>query len=163
MNPLAVVEQDGKETRVWFVRHLKHPVEKVWSFLTDNDKLKQWFSELRVEDLREGGTLSFDMQNGTYEYFEILELKPLSVLEYTWAENRVRFELHPEQEGCRLVFIETVAEVTDHTPKDIAGWDVCLDVIEALLDGRTISQRKAVWEEKYPRYVEKFTELNRNK
>ncbi|GIO34655.1 MULTISPECIES: SRPBCC family protein [Paenibacillus] len=162
MNQLAVVEQDGEETRVRFVRHLKHPVEKVWTALTDNDKLKQWFSELRVEDLREGGTISFDMQNGTYEYFEILELKPLSVLEYTWAENRVRFELYPEPEGCRLVLIETVVEITDHTPKDIAGWDVCLDVIEALLDGRTVSQRKAVWEEKYPRYVEKFAELNRN-
>jgi len=163
MNQLAVVEQDGQETRVRFVRRLKHPVEKVWSALTDNDKLKQWFSELRVEDLREGGTISFDMQNDTYEYFEILELKPLSVLEYTWAENRVRFELYPEPEGCRLVLIETVVEITDHTPKDIAGWDVCLDVIEALLDGRTVSQRKAVWEEKYPRYVEKFMELNRNK
>lgn len=161
MNPLAVVEQDGQETRVRLERQLKHPVEEVWSMLTDNGKLKQWFSELRVEDLREGGTISFDMQDGTYEYFEILALKPYAVLEYTWAENRVRFELSPEPEGCRLVFVESVVSVNDHTPKDIAGWDVCLDVIEALLDGKTVSERKAVWEEKYAQYVERFAELGK--
>ncbi|GIO61708.1 SRPBCC family protein [Paenibacillus cineris] len=158
-NELAVVEQDEQGTRVRFVRHLKHPVEKVWAALTENDQLKQWFAELRVEDLREGGVISFDMQDGTYEKFEILELKPLSVLEYTWAKDRVRFELYPEPQGCRLVLIETIVRVTDHTPKDVAGWDVCLDVIEALLDGRTIASRKDIWEGKYERYRNRFAEL----
>jgi hypothetical protein len=35
--------------------------------LTENDKLAKWFSELRVDDLREGGIIKFDMQDGTYE------------------------------------------------------------------------------------------------
>ena len=58
-----------------------------------------------------------------------------------WGEDRVRFE-YPEAEGCRLVLIETITKITDHTPKDIAGWDVCLDAIEALLDGRTQNRAK---------------------
>ena len=49
-----------------FERQLTHSVEKVWSMLTDNDKLSQWFSELRVEDLCEGGMIKFDMQDGTF-------------------------------------------------------------------------------------------------
>lgn len=158
MSKLALVQKDPNGTTVRFERHLKHSVEKVWSSLTENDKLKQWFPELRVEDLREGGTISFDMQNGTFEAFEILELKPLSVLEYTWAEDRVRFELYPEPEGCRLVMIEKIVQVTDHTPRDIAGWDVCLDVIESLLDGRTIENRKEIWKVKYENYVQLFKE-----
>jgi uncharacterized protein YndB with AHSA1/START domain len=153
---LAVVQQDEFGTTVRFERNLKHSVEKVWSYLTDNDKLTQWFSELKVEDLRQGGRMTFDMQDGTFEEFEITDYRELSVLEYTWGEDRVHFELHPEAEGCRLVLIETITNITDHTPKDIAGWDVCLDVIEALLQGRTLESRKDAWSEKYEQYVHVF-------
>lgn len=158
---LAVVRQDEFGTTVRFELRLKHSVEKVWSYLTDNDKLKQWFSELKVEDLRQGGRITFDMQDGTFEEFEITDYRELSVLEYTWGEDRVCFELHPEAEGCRLVLIETITNITDHTPKDIAGWDVCLDVIEALLDGRTLESRKDAWSEKYEQYVHVFEQLPR--
>lgn len=73
----------------------------------------------------------------------------------------MRFELHPEAEGCRLVLIEMITKITDHTPKDIAGWDVCLDVIGALLDGRTLESRKEAWSEKYEQYVQVFEQLPR--
>jgi uncharacterized protein YndB with AHSA1/START domain len=132
---LAVVSKDGDGYRVRFERRLKHPVEKVWSYLTDNEKLVKWFSELRIEDLRPGGRILFDMQDGTFEEMEIFELEPLQVLEFAWGEDRVRFELYPDGEGCRLVLIETIGKLTDHTPKDLAGWHVCLDVVETLLDG----------------------------
>ncbi|MGG4344102.1 SRPBCC family protein [Paenibacillus lautus] len=158
---LAVVQQDEFGTTVRFERRFKHSVEKVWSYLTDNDKLTQWFSELKVEDLRQGGRITFDMQDGTFEEFEITDYRELSVLEYTWGEDRVRFELYPEAEGCRLVLIETITKITDHTPKDIAGWDVCLDVIKALLEGRTLESRKDAWSEKYEQYVRMFETLPR--
>ncbi|OBZ13778.1 SRPBCC family protein [Bacillus sp. FJAT-26390] len=156
---LAVITQVANGHTVRFERRLKHPVEKVWSMLTENDKLAKWFSELRVDDLREGGIIKFDMQDGTFEEMEILELKEHSVLEYTWGEDQVRFELYPEPKGCRLVLIEKVSKITAHTPRDIAGWDVCLDVIEALLEGRTIESRKDVWKIKYDKYVQAFENL----
>ena len=77
-------------------RELAHAVEMVWSELTDNEKLSQWFSELRVEDLREGGMIKFDMQDGTFIDMEILELKMYSILEYKWGKDIVRFELYSE-------------------------------------------------------------------
>lgn len=159
---LAVIQtvENGYEVR--FERHLKHSVEKVWSWLTDNDKLAKWFSELSVDDLREGGVIKFDMQNGTFEELEILELKLHEVLEYTWGEDRVRFELYPEPGGCRLVLTEKLTKVTDHTPRDIAGWDVCLDVIEALLDGRTIESRKDIWQVKYEQYIQAFNKITKD-
>lgn len=128
--------------------------------MTENDKLAKWFSELRVDDLREGGIIKFDMQDGTFEELEIIELKIFSVLEYTWGEDLVRFELYPEPEGCRLVLIEQIKKITSHTPKDIAGWDVCLDVIEALLDSRTIDSRKDIWKIKYEKYVQVIENLS---
>lgn len=153
---LAVVSKKGNDCIVRFERHLKHPVEEVWSYLTDNDKLAAWFPELRVDSLRKGGLIKFDMQDGTFEEMTILDLKHNAVLEYTWAADKVRFELTTEQNGCKLVLIETVQEITDHTPKDIAGWHVCLDVIEALLDGRTIESRKDEWSRWYEKYVQTF-------
>jgi len=141
-------------------RHLKHPVEQVWSTLTENDKLAQWFPELRVKDLREGGTMIFDMQNGTFEEMVISDCKELAVLEYEWGEDRVRFELAPDSAAeCRLVFLERIKNITDHTPKDLAGWHVCLDVIEAQLDGRTLESRKQEWEKWYESYKKLTREI----
>ncbi|WP_211749293.1 SRPBCC family protein [Paenibacillus sp. Marseille-Q4541] len=144
--------QDGYVAR--FERHLKHSVDIVWSSLTENDKLSQWFSELQVDDLREGGGIKFDMQDGTFKELEITELKLHSVLEYTWGEDQVRFELYPEYEGCQLVLIEKIHKMTSHTPKDLAGWHVCLDVIQAMLEDTTIESRKSVWYTWYKEYVQ---------
>lgn len=152
---LAVIGKNEDGFIAKFERHLKHPVEKVWAMLSDNDKLAKWFSELRVEELREGGVIKFDFQDGTFEEFVILELKMHSVLEFTWGEDRVRFEMFPNSDGgCLLILTEKIREINNHTPKDLAGWHVCLDVVQALLDGRTIESREAEWEKWYPQYAQ---------
>jgi uncharacterized protein YndB with AHSA1/START domain len=135
-----------------FIRYLKHPVEKVWSMLTENKQLQKWFAELRVDDLREGGLIKFDMGDGTYEEMKILELKTNSSLEYTWGKDIVRFELHQEAEGCLLVLDEKICELTNHTRKDLAGWHVCLDVIEHLLNRSEIGSREEAWNNLYGKY-----------
>ncbi|MBQ4899804.1 SRPBCC family protein [Paenibacillus sp. Marseille-P2973] len=142
-----------------FERSLKHPAEQVWSFLTENDKLKQWFPELSVDELVEGGAIKFDMGNGSFEEMTLLEVKPYNVLEYTWDQDRVRFELFPTAEGCRLLLIEKITRITDHTPRDLAGWHVCLDVIAALLALRDFPSRKAEWEERYADYREAISAI----
>lgn len=157
---LAVLKQTGEGHVACFERQLMHSVEQVWSLLTENDKLKKWFSELEVDDLREGGIIKFDMQDGTFEELKITELKLHSVLEYTWGEDQVRFELHSESYGCRLLLIETINKITDHTPKDLAGWHVCLDVIRALLDEQTIDSREHEWKKWYKEYVKYMETLH---
>jgi uncharacterized protein YndB with AHSA1/START domain len=157
---IANIEKVENGYTATYERHLKHPVKEVWSYLTDNEKLPKWFSELRVDELREGGVIKFDMGDGTFEDMEILELKMQSVLEFTWAEDVVRFELSQEPDGCLLVLKEKIKTITDHTPRDLAGWHVCLDVIEALLDGRTIERKEdwKIWYEKYVKEIEKVTQ-----
>ncbi|MDR7075068.1 uncharacterized protein YndB with AHSA1/START domain [Neobacillus niacini] len=142
-----------------FERNLKHPIEEVWSYLTDNEKLPKWFSELHVDELRKGGVIKFDMGDGTFDELSILELKINSVLEFSWWADTVRFELSQESEGSSLRLIEKIHTITDHTPRDLAGWHVCLDVIEALLDGRTI-ERKEEWKIWYERYVKEIEKVN---
>ncbi|WP_433944655.1 SRPBCC family protein [Paenibacillus sp. SN-8-1] len=150
---LAVIRKTQDTYVACFERHLKHSVEDTWAMLTENDKLRQWFSELEVDDLREGGGIKFNMPDGTFKELKIIEFKLHSVLEYTWGgEDRVRFELYPEASGCRLSLIEKMNTITDHTPKDLTGWHVCLDVIQALLENRTVESRKKEWEKRYAEY-----------
>lgn len=142
-----------------FERYEKHSVEKVWSMLTENEKLATWFSELRIDELRKGGIIKFDMQDGTFEELTITDFKLNSVLEFTWDKDLVRFELYPEQDGCKLVLIEKIETITDHTPRDLAGWHVCLDVIQALLDGRKI-EREEEWKQWYEKYAVAIKEVS---
>lgn len=156
---IAHIEKLENGFTATYKRQLKHPVEDVWAYLTDNEKLPKWFSELRVDELREGGIIKFDMGDGTFEELKILELKVNSVLEFTWWPDTVRFELSEESGGCLLQLIERIHTLTDHTPKDLAGWHVCLDVIEALLDGRSI-ERKEEWKNWYEKYVKEIEKTN---
>ncbi|MDF2725057.1 MAG: activator of Hsp90 ATPase 1 family protein [Paenibacillus sp.] len=157
---LAEIQQSHGHYAARFERRLRHSVDEVWAYLTENDKLERWFSELRVDDLREGGVIKFDMRDGTFEDMLIITLAPRSVMEFTWADDRVRFELEPESGGCRLTMIETLNRITAHTPKDLAGWHVCLDVIAALLDGKTVDSRKQQWEAWHGKYVELMERLS---
>jgi uncharacterized protein YndB with AHSA1/START domain len=156
---LAQIKKVENGYSALFERHLNHPLEEVWSYLTDNKKLPEWFSELYVDELREGGVIKFDMGNGNFEEMKILELKMQSVFEYTWGDDIVRFELSKAPAGCVLVLKEKINKITDHTPRDLAGWHVCLNVIQALLDGRTI-ERKEEWKFWYEKYVEEIEKIN---
>lgn len=151
---IATIQKENDIFTARYERHFHHSVENVWSMLTDNEKLQQWFSELQIADLRKGGCIKFDMQDGTFIDMEILDYEAFRVLAFEWGEDIARFELSPTSEGCRFLFIETITSFTDQTIKDLAGWHVCLDVIEALLDGRTIVSRKEEWEAWYVKYEE---------
>jgi uncharacterized protein YndB with AHSA1/START domain len=152
---LANIEKTEIGYLARFERDYKHSVQEVWSWLTENEKLAKWFPELRVDELKAGGFYKFDMQDGTFEELEIVDYKELSVLEFMWSgKDTVRFELFDEPNGCRLILKEKLEVITDHTPKDLAGWHVCLDVIEALMDGKTFESRKEVWKEWYEKYLQ---------
>ncbi|WP_336775853.1 SRPBCC family protein [Paenibacillus sp. MMO-58] len=158
---LAAIAKEGTGYTVTFERRLNHSKEDVWSYFTDNEKLPKWFSELRVEDLREGGHLSFNMGDGSYETMAITAYEPQAVLAFTWGEDMaVRFEFRGEDGGCRLVLIESIYKPSEHTPKDLAGWHVCLDVIVSLLDsGQPLADRKAHWQHWYAKYAEALQQL----
>lgn len=139
-----------------FKREFNHPAYKVWAMLIDNKRLKEWFPELEVKELGTGGMILFDMQDGTYEEMPILDYVEGKVLEFVWGEDKVRFEIHADDsdETSTLLLSEKITFLTDHTPKDLAGWHVCLDAIETLLNGRALTESKEEWDHWYPQYVE---------
>jgi uncharacterized protein YndB with AHSA1/START domain len=155
---IADIKKTDDGYLVKWERNLNHSVEAVWAMLTDNERLEKWFDELRAGDLRQGGFMKFYVPDVMDEKLEIREYEPNAVLEFDWFGDVIRFELHPENEGCALFLLEKVQTITEQTKKDLAGWHVCLDVIIALLDGEPI-QRDDEWKYWHEKYTEKLGEF----
>jgi uncharacterized protein YndB with AHSA1/START domain len=156
---LANITKKGAGYTAKFERHWNHPVKEVWSYLTDNERLPLWFPELRAEELQVGGSMKFLMPDGNNLTMAVSDYMPMSVLQFAWGADQVRFELAAEPRGCRLLLIEQITEITSYTPKDLAGWHVCLDVVGRLMDGVTTESRKLEWEGWYEQYKQLITKL----
>ncbi|MEY8348229.1 SRPBCC family protein [Bacillus cereus] len=151
---LALIEKIDTEYVAQFNRPLYYSVEQVWAVLTENEKLARWMPNLHIEDLRKGGMIKFDMMDGSGKFIniDILECQMNSILEFTWGEDRVRFEVHKNPDGCLLILKEFIHEINDHTPKDLAGWHICLEMLSSVTDGHNMEFPKSEWEKWYERY-----------
>ncbi|GAQ19887.1 activator of Hsp90 ATPase 1 family protein [Oceanobacillus picturae] len=155
---IAEVEKIDGAYIVIYKRPLTHSVDKVWRALTENDKLEKWMPNLEVKNLQQDGVIQFNMNDRTDNSFnmKILDYKEYTYLQYEWGEGWVRFELYPQAEGCLLLLKEFNPTLNDHTPKDLAGWHVCLEMFMALLEGKMMDFPKddwEVWYEKYSRVI----------
>lgn len=124
-----------------FERRLAHAVDQVWPAITDPGRLRQWFPADVDLDLRPGARIRFVFRQGEGPTLdgEVTEVQPPHLLEYTWDDSVLRWELRAEgggpAQGCRLIFTFTFGD-HDRAAIQAAGWHVCLDLLEALLDGR---------------------------
>ena len=158
---LAVVEKKENGYIATYNRPLNHSVKKVWDTLTKNDKLQKWMSNLEVVDLRKGGTIKFNMNDGTGNSFDIsiLDFEEQSYLQYEWGEGWVRFELSSKDNGCLLILKEYIPNLSGHTPKDLSGWHVCLIMFCSVLEGQYMDFPKGEWEKWYEKYVKLLNQL----
>ncbi|PFJ17166.1 activator of Hsp90 ATPase 1 family protein [Bacillus cereus] len=157
-----MIAEIGKLTNgyiVKFERKFPYTIEEVWSVLTENSKLKKWMSNLQIENLKTGGIIKFDMMDDSFLNIDILECQLNSVLEFTWDKDRVRFEIHKEENGSLLLLKEFIHELTNHTPKDIAGWHICLDRFSSVLEGEEKEFPKNEWEYWFDTYKVKVDGL----
>ncbi len=138
-SPLEDVEhQHGREIRL--EAEIDASVEQIWSVLTENDKIKEWFNELHINELKAGGSISFILDDEEIARYLITDLEAPHELSFTWGESGdhlVSFNLIEQSPDQTLLqFEEWVPEVTEHTARDIAGWYVCLEVIGQIVEGR---------------------------
>ena len=156
----AELTQQDKGYKAVFERQLEHGNVKVWSMLTDNSKLQQWFEELRMGETGKGGKLIFDMGDGKTEELEITDYEEARILAFQWWDDHVRFEVEQENDGKSMLrLVETIQRITPQTAKDLAGWHVCLDVIEAILNDEKIDRDHEWqhWHEEYKRLLDSMT------
>ncbi|UUI03967.1 SRPBCC family protein [Oceanobacillus jeddahense] len=151
---LASLEKTENGYIAIFKRQWENAVEEVWSALTENNKLQQWMPNLEVVDLRTNGTMKFNMNDGTGEFFEItiLDCKENSYWQFEWGEGSVRFELKPAEDECVVLLKEYIPVLNNHIAKDLAGWQICLEMLHEVLKGRQMEFPKQSWEAYYEEY-----------
>jgi uncharacterized protein YndB with AHSA1/START domain len=133
----GLLEETPAGPRLRFARRLPHPPAKVWRALTEPEELAHWFPGGAIEG-------------------EIVEREEERVLEFRWGSDRVRFELEPDGDGTRLVLLDTL-EALGKAARDGAGWHVCLDELERVLDGAEGGASTSdQWREVHPHYVDDF-------
>lgn len=123
-----------------FVRDLHHPRERVWTALTEPEQLGEWAPFLAHRDLGTVGDALLTMIDGDTEIeltASVLRAEAPALLEYSWGTDLLRWELTATGDGTRLTLRHTVAD-PDMAAMAAAGWHVCLDVAELLLDGAPI-------------------------
>jgi uncharacterized protein YndB with AHSA1/START domain len=164
--PLADVEHhvDGERSTLVFVRYLRHSPAKVWAALTASEQLRQWAPFEPDRDLVTTGPATLSMTDGpATEAFAatVRQAVPPALLEYTWGDDLLRWELAPQGDGTRLTLRHTVGG-PDWVPRTAAGWHLCLVVAERLLDGEPIGPivgreaKKYGWQELHDAYAEKL-------
>lgn len=145
--PGTVRRTAGGRVELRFERRLAHAPAKVWRALTDPAELRGWRFPAVVElELTPGATIWFHPTDEQRERFgvppdpvagRVLAVDPPRLLEYTWGAETLRWELTPDGDGCRLVFVNTIDD--DGTgPAVAAGWHAGLELLDAVLDGRPL-------------------------
>jgi uncharacterized protein YndB with AHSA1/START domain len=158
MNALGtIVGRDG----VRFERLLPGPIERVWSFLTESERLPLWFCGGSVAP-GVGGEVRLDIgMHGSVTVYD-----PPHVLEYTWNEpeysrgsvldSLVRWELTTEGDRVRLLLVHRRLSGAA-LPQFGAGWHAVLDSLEARLQGFDAPTIEATFAELEPAYEACFS------
>jgi len=139
-------------------RLLPGPIERVWSYLTEESKRRLWMasgtigskegaevehvfrhSELTTEDDRPPQKYA-EHAGEVRNYGHVLAWEPPRLLAYTWNEetatpSEVRFELSPR--GDKVLLVVTHKRIADRAVMTSfsAGWHVHLDILRSLLEG----------------------------
>jgi len=136
----AQVVPSGDRWTLIFIRELRQPPDAVWRALTDPAELDQWAPFAAATDLGRPGDAVLTLVDGpdrTDLPATVLRAEAPTLLEYTWGDDRLRWELSASGRGTRLILRHTPA-APGAEAMAAAGWHLCLDVLRHLLDGEPV-------------------------
>ncbi len=141
-------------------RMLPGPIDRVWAFLTESEKRKQWIAAGDM-DLRVGGEVELvfghdDLSpekeetpekykdicdSGATMHGHILEVEPPHLLSYTWSEeegeSEVTFELVEVGDKVRLTLTHRKLFDNETLIGVSAGWHAHVAIMIDILEGKT--------------------------
>ena len=85
--------------------------EKVFPYLTEQSKMKEWFGEIVEADAQPGGVFHIGTLDGMHCRGEYVEINPYEMVVFTWGglvdlkpgESTVEITLNPEGDATRLI------------------------------------------------------------
>jgi len=162
----AATRQDDR--CVEFVRILPGPIERVWSYLADSDKRRQWLGAGVLPE-RMGERFSLHIKHSDYwpadlpadqrqsmQKFEhkmehtLLAFEPPHRLAYSfqpdgWEENRVEFRLAAEGDKVRLTLTHSKLGSNQHAADASRGWQGHLNILQCKLEDKALPPFDDVW------------------
>ena len=138
----------GERTGLRFVRRFDHPVERVWSAITESEDLRAWLPCDIVGERRAGAEIRLPFWPAQVEKYEIDEpvltgrievWDPPRLFQWTWGGDVLRFEVEPEGESSTVLRFTTWLETADpeSTVSTAAGYHICFQVLRTWLDTGT--------------------------
>jgi len=155
----ARIEKDGEKWTLVLVRDLRHPPEKVWPALIDPVHLREWAPFEVSGDLATVGSTVKLSWVGTQNVTEatVKRAEAPKVLEY----GETRWELEPSGGGTRLTLWHGIDR--RFIAMGAAGWHICFDVLDHLLNGTPIGRltgadvmKFAAWQRLHTEYAKQF-------
>jgi uncharacterized protein YndB with AHSA1/START domain len=132
----ASLDTAGRKPAVRLERHLPDPPAIVWQAITEREQLKAWFPcDVIVEGGRweAGAAITFPFPAEVIDMTltgKVLAVDEPRLLSYTWGEDVLSFELHPDGDGTRLVLTDQLQ--AGWAARNAAGWGDCLDRLAGL-------------------------------
>ena len=157
--------QNGEEKwTLVLVRELRHSPEKVWEAITDPAHLREWAPFDADGNLGATGTTVNLTTVGApvpriTETTVTLAVAP-EVLEYKWGGFDMRWELEAFGGGTRLTLWTNIGH--RFIAMGAAGWHICFDVLDHLLNGNPIGRiagpdaMKFDWQRLHAEYARQF-------
>jgi uncharacterized protein YndB with AHSA1/START domain len=138
----ANVRKEGEKWTLVLVRDLRHPPAKVWQALTDPEHLREWAPYDSDRNLGTVGTAKLTTVGAPTPLVSETHIKRADapkVLEFTWGDMDVRWELEPVGAGgTRLTLWHNIDR--GFIAWGAAGWHICLDVLDRLLADQPIGR-----------------------
>jgi uncharacterized protein YndB with AHSA1/START domain len=157
-----------RQPAVRFERILPGPIERVWEFLTETERLPGWFGHGVIEH-RAGGAVT--LLDGHIRGV-VTQWKPPRLLAYTWnvfspgdeeshyPESYVKFELEPR--GNQILLTLTHLPVLERFEKqNLMGWHTFLDMVDAAARGEVPATRQVYMKQNAERYGVDLSNLAR--
>jgi len=159
----ARVQKDGERWTLILVRELRHRPALVWEALTDPAHLSEWAPFDADRNLAAVGPVKFSMaRTPKPQIFDTIVKRAEAprLLEYTWGESDLRWELEPLGNGTRLTLWHNIDR--RFIAWGAAGWHICFDVLDRLLGGEPIGRivggdaMKFEWQRLNAEYARQF-------
>jgi uncharacterized protein YndB with AHSA1/START domain len=161
----AEIQKDGEDWTLILVRDLRHSPQKVWDALTDPAQLREWAPFDADGNLGKVGVkVKLSTVAAPKEHIsetEVTRADAPRLLEYKWGDIDMRWDLQPEGRGTRLTLHSKIDR--RYIAMGAAGWHICFDVLDHLLDGNPIGRMAGPetmkfesWQRLHKEYAQQF-------
>jgi uncharacterized protein YndB with AHSA1/START domain len=141
----AEIRKDGEKWTLVLVRELRHSPEKVWQALTDPAHLREWAPFDADGSLDTVGTTvkltTVAAPTPHVTETTVTRADAPKVLEYNWGAQDIRWELEALGSGTRLTLWHNIDR--RFISMGAAGWHICFDVLDHLLNGTPLGRMVA--------------------